>query len=186
MSTRHPDPTAVVEPVPGFRERFTRLLRRSAPGAFSACGFTECRGGRWAFAGVALEAGDRATALAAWPGIGNAEHEFPVQLSMRVGPQSIAAHGTQHTLSIVAPRGGPLEVAINATEEHPEALPMTVVVAAVVWRASALRGLRYLASAGDVDGLVRDEIQRLCNPAGTRMTSRRSPIRWTREPAGVR
>jgi hypothetical protein len=160
-----------------FRERFMRLFRKTMPETIKAYGFTECMPAAWTFAGVELGEGDRATALAALLMDGTPVHPSPAWLCMRVGPHGTVIQGTGHTHSIVAPRAGPMEVAMHVpaprrplpahrsdTEEHHSA-PVVAAIVAIVWRESALRGLRDLASAGDVDGLVRIEINRLCNPA---------------------
>lgn len=162
-----------------FSERFRHLLGRTAPEAIKAYGFVRCQAAGWVRAGVAMEAGDRATALAAWPAEAVPVSRPPLQLSMRVGMRGVALQGRCNTHSIVAPGSGPLEVLIDmparAQDYHPA--PPAAMVVAIVWRASALRGLRFVANAGDVDGLVRDEINRLCNPAAAPATPARDDAR---------
>lgn len=165
------------EPAAGFRERITRLLRKAPTDCFKAYGFAQCTPATWIFAGVDIRAGDRATALAARPT--DAGHHFspPPRLSMRVGPRGSIIQGARNTHSIVASGNGPLEVSVDvpARRQVPKAgpgnggpPPAPTAIVAIVWRESALRGLRALANYGDVDGLVRDEINRLCNPAEAR------------------
>jgi len=161
----------------GFQDRFRRLLGKAASKAFRAYGFAECLSEAWTAAGVEVEAGERATVLAAW-GTGAARGpSSPPRFSMRVGESGFAIQGACNTHSIVAPRAGSLEVAIDPPAgrqdppfamEGPWPMPAPAIIVAIVWRESALRGLRYVANAGDVDGLVRNEIGRLCNPAGFR------------------
>jgi hypothetical protein len=158
---------AVPDVAAEFRERFMRLLARTPAGVFKRYGFAVCRPGDWAFAGVEIEAGDRATAMAA-----PVDAPGPLQVRLRVGPDGTVMHGARNTHSLVASRAGALEVAIHLPSspllqpamDDPGPAPAAIVLA-IIWRESALRGLRHLASAGDVQGLVRDEINRLCNPA---------------------
>jgi hypothetical protein len=178
--------TAGSDPAAELRARFTRLLARAAPEAFKAYGFVECRPAEWNFAGVTVEAGDRATAMAALFAGGLPVRIPSARLCMRVEPDGATIDARGGTHSIVAARAGRVEVSIQVpvsgehapgrlpcAEEKDFARPVAFIVT-VVWRTSALRGLRYLASAGDVDGLVRDEIHRLCNPAAGRTGSEKT------------
>jgi hypothetical protein len=158
---------AVPDVAAEFRERFLRLLARTPAAAFKRHGFAVCRPGDWVFAGVEVEAGDRATAMAA-----PLDAPGPLQVRLRLGPDGTAIHGARNTHSLVAPRAGALEVAIQLAASpnlqpavNDPGLSPAAIVVAIVWKESALRGLRHLAGAGDVQGLVRDEINRLCNPA---------------------
>lgn len=165
------------EPAAEFRERITRLLRKASTNCFKAYGFAQCPPATWVFAGVDIRVGDRTTALAAWSTNAAPNFSSPPRLSMRVGPRGSIIQAARNTHSIVASGNGPLEVSIDvpAPQQLREAGPgnggprlAAAGIIAIVWRESALRGLRSLANSGDVDGLVREEINRLCNPAGTR------------------
>lgn len=174
------------EPAAEFRERITRLLRKVSTDCFKAYGFAHCAPATWIFAGVDIRAGDRATALAAWPTDAAPLFSSPPRLAMRVGGRGSIIQGARNTHSIVASGNGPLEVSIDvppprqALEAGPvngSPPPAAAVIVAVVWRESALRGLRALANYGDVDGLVREEINRLCNPAAARTPAHPSDCR---------
>lgn len=152
---------AGIDPAAELRQRFARLMARTRPGAYKAHAVVEYQSGGWTGAGVEVQVGDRATALVAFPGM--LARQPSVRLHMRVGADGTPVDAKGRTHSIVASRRGAVEVALDVPPGN--ALAGSVVILTIVWQESALRGLRYVAGAGDIDGLVREEIHRLCDPA---------------------
>jgi hypothetical protein len=166
-----------------FRDRFSRLLNKAPDGVIRECHFVDCAAEHacWTTTGIELEAGARMTAMmvchtgASWiPGAWSARR---IQFRARVGSTEMIFHSGRNTHSFVAPESGKLHVAIwppdddspDPTSRIPSAddctrAGLTISMAIIKWKESSLRGLRYLASIGDVQGLVRTEIERLCDP----------------------
>lgn len=166
-----------------FRDRFVRLFRKAPAGLVEDYRFVELPAVflRWTPTGLALEAGNRATAMALCrveapqrPGIGP---QAFFQTWMRLGPTGTIFCGGRNTHSLAAPKAGELHVAVfmpgeksarQAGTGEPSAdrsrIAGIISIVAVRWKEAPLRSLRYLADAGDVRGLVRAEIGRLCNP----------------------
>jgi hypothetical protein len=117
--------------------------------------------GAWKPTGLQVRPGHRATALAARGSTG-----FPVLL--RVGDAGEILCGGLHTHSIVAAAHGELQVAVRAPPAPPAGDGGHISVAAIRWTRPPLECLRCVVDAGDVLGLVRCEIERLCEPARAR------------------
>lgn len=158
-----------IDPAAELRQRFDRLMARTRPDAVKAYAVVEYRSDGWAGAGVEVQAGDRATAMVAFPGM--PARPPSARLHMRVGTDGTPVDARGRTHSIVASRTGAIEVALDAPSGN--ALAGSAVILTIVWQESALRGLRYVAGAGDIDGLVREEIHRLCDPADAQAAAQR-------------
>lgn len=165
-----------------FRDRFVRLFRKVPVGLVEDYRFVELPAVflHWTPTGLPLEAGSRATAMALCrvevprrPGI---RPEAFFQTRLRLGSTGTIFCGGRNTHSLVAPRAGELHVAVclpgeDSAQQNPGApaadrnrIAGIISIVAVRWKDAPLRSLRYLANAGDVQGLVRAEIWRLCNP----------------------
>ncbi|MBI3529130.1 MAG: hypothetical protein HY067_14320 [Betaproteobacteria bacterium] len=166
-----------------FRNRLTRLFKKAPDGVVKECCFLDFPASRppWYQTDMGVQAGDRVTTMAiartylsrapdAWIG----SH---FQLWMRVGAKGAILRGTGNTHSFVAMESGELRLASYFPDESSDQAgrlatlleicsqvtgDLSIVV--VRWNGSSLRGLRALANFGDVQGLVRTEINRLCNP----------------------
>jgi hypothetical protein len=134
--------------------------------------------GIWADTGLELDRGERATVLA--HAVLRAAATLPAcgfQVLMQIGQAGPVLAGGGRTHSVIASRPGALRFAVRL-EEDGGTPPPGVSMVAIRWRTPALQGLRALANGGDVAGLVRTEIGRLCNP---RAVSAQRAVRGMRE-----
>lgn len=169
-----------------FRDQFSRLLKKAPDGVVGEYHFVDCPADRacWTKTGIELEAGARVTTMAIChlneSRKSGACAGMLFQLGMRVGSTEMIFHGGRNTRSFVTPESGKLHVAVcppadSSAERARLTMPVedgshageTISIVAIRWKDSSLRGLRHLANIGDVQGLVRTEIDRLCNPINT-------------------
>jgi hypothetical protein len=154
-----------------FAERFTRLLAKAPRGIVDQhCVVALGAGEAWAMTGMKLQPGHRATALAAGEGTG-------LHVLLRVGASGEILSGGLHTHSILAATHGELQVAARAPRTSTRA-GGCISVAAIRWTRPPLECLRCVLDAGDVQGLLRCEIERLCEPARGRAGAGASAQRW--------
>jgi len=134
----------------------------------------------WQDSGLALERGEQITSFAVgqttlkgtgiWFGAG-------FQLWFRIGPLGEVFRGTRPSHSFSAPQSGPLELAsyfpgewaspqgtLAVPEEAYQMVEGKLWVLLLRWQGEAETGLRALASLGDVEGMVAQELNRLENP----------------------
>jgi hypothetical protein len=163
-----------------FQARFLRLFSRAPAGLVRDHRFLALAPARadWADTGLELHPGDRATvlALAGLHAAAIAGHRF--QAMMRVGPAGPVFCGGGPTHSILASKPGTLHFSASPIEDGGVA-PASLSLVAVRWRTPALEGLRSLANGGDVGGLVREEIGRLCDPRDASALRSARPARRT-------
>lgn len=148
-----------------FKERFTRLFAKVPRGVVEDYRFVELPAvAAWVNTGLLLGPGQRATALALAGGKAPA-----FQAWLRMDASGEALSGGRHTHSIVTAKAGALHMSARMANDAPGLPAMEAIsVVAIRWTKAPLRCLRYVAGAGDVEGLVRSEIERLCNPAALR------------------
>ncbi|HWA13755.1 MAG TPA: hypothetical protein VHA15_11730 [Burkholderiales bacterium] len=144
-----------------FAERFTRLLAKAPRGIVDQhCIVALQAGEAWEWTGMKVRPGHRATALAAGDCAG-------LHVLLRVGACGETLSGGWPTHSILAATHGELQVAARVPQSSMPA-GRCISVAAIRWTRPPLECLRGVLDAGDVQGLLRCEIERLCEPARSR------------------